>query len=91
MRIALDVSGALGQPSGIRRYAEQLLRALCEAGPEHEYLVYAAFWREMVGNMLEGSTSGMGKDFTQGTRQTIFGLDRAAGLGIATKSPADAK
>lgn len=49
---------------------------------------YAAFWREMVGSMLQGSTSGMGKDFTQGTRQTAFALDRAAKLGIATQSPA---
>jgi hypothetical protein len=48
---------------------------------------YAAFWREMVGQILEGSTGGMGKDFTQGTRQTVFALDRAARLGIATESP----
>jgi hypothetical protein len=48
---------------------------------------YAAFWREMVGQILEGSTSGMGKDFTQGTRQTVFALDRAVKLGIAKESP----
>jgi hypothetical protein len=52
---------------------------------------YAAFWREMVGQMLEGSTGGIGKDFTQGTRQTVFALDRAANLGIARESPARAK
>ena len=51
---------------------------------------YAAFWREMVGQMLEGSTGGIGKDFTMGTRQTIFALDRAANLGIARESPARA-
>jgi len=47
---------------------------------------YAAFWREMVGQILEGSTSGMGKDFTQGTRQTAFALDRAAKTGIVRES-----
>ncbi len=52
---------------------------------------YAAFWREMVGEELAGHTGGMGKGFTQGTRQTVFGLDRAARLGIATESPAAAK
>lgn len=52
---------------------------------------YAAFWREMVGQMLEGSTGGIGKAFTQGTRQTIFALDRAANLGIALEPPARAR
>jgi hypothetical protein len=47
---------------------------------------YATFWRDMMGQILQGSTSGMGKDFTQGTRQTTFALDRAARLGIATES-----
>jgi hypothetical protein len=52
---------------------------------------YATFWREMVGQLLEGSTGGIGKNFTQGTRQTIFALDRAANLGIAEESPTHAK
>jgi hypothetical protein len=52
---------------------------------------YADFWREMVGRLLEGDTGGMGKSFTQGTRQTVFGLDRAAALGIAIKPAAAPK
>lgn len=52
---------------------------------------YAAFWREMVGQILEGGGSGNGKSFTQETRQTAFALDRAANAGIAKESPAPAK
>lgn len=37
--------------------------------------------------MLEGGAGGIGKEFTMGTRQTIFALDRAANLGIARESP----
>ncbi len=44
---------------------------------------YAAFWREMVGDQLSRPAEGMGKGFTMSTRQTVFGLDRAARQGIA--------
>ena len=44
MRIGLDVSGAIGRPSGLRRYVESLLRGFADAGGDHEFFVYAAFW-----------------------------------------------
>lgn len=44
MRIGLDVSGAIGRPSGLRRYAEGLLQGFAAAGGDHEFFVYAAFW-----------------------------------------------
>ena len=44
MRIGLDVSGAVGGPSGVRRYVESLLRGFAGAGGGHEFFVYAAFW-----------------------------------------------
>lgn len=46
MRIVLDVSGVIGPPSGVRRYAEELLQALSEIDTVNEYLVYAAFWTD---------------------------------------------
>jgi glycosyltransferase involved in cell wall biosynthesis len=44
VRIGLDVSGAVGGASGVRRYVESLLRGFHEAGGDHEFFVYAAFW-----------------------------------------------
>ena len=44
MRIGLDVSGAFSQPSGMRRYVESLLQGFADAGGDHEFFVYAAFW-----------------------------------------------
>ncbi len=44
MRIGLDVSGAVGRPSGLRRYVENLLRGFVDAGGDHEFFVYSAFW-----------------------------------------------
>ncbi len=44
MRIVIDIGGALGSPSGFRRYIEELLRALAELDKANEYLLYAAFW-----------------------------------------------
>lgn len=49
MRIVVDVSGAIGPPSGVRRYAEELLQALSEIDVVNEYLVYAAFWKDFPG------------------------------------------
>lgn len=46
MRIVLDVGGALGPASGIRRYAEELLRGLAAVDTENQYVVYAGFWRD---------------------------------------------
>lgn len=44
VRIGLDVSGALSRPSGQRRYVENLLQGFADAGGDHEFFVYAAFW-----------------------------------------------
>ena len=45
MRIAIDISGAIGRPSGMRRYAEELLKGLSEIDRKNEYFIYAAFWK----------------------------------------------
>lgn len=45
MRIAIDVSGTLGERTGISGYTEGLLAGLARAGGRHEYLLYASFWR----------------------------------------------
>lgn len=44
MRIGLDVSGAIGRPSGLRRYVEGLLGGFAAEDSIHEFFVYAAFW-----------------------------------------------
>lgn len=44
MRVGLDVSGAIGRPSGLRTYVESLLRGFADAGGDDEFFVYAAFW-----------------------------------------------
>lgn len=45
MRIALEISGAFAG-GGYRRLAENTLRALAESPAKHEYLLYAAFWKD---------------------------------------------
>ncbi|HOZ46798.1 MAG TPA: hypothetical protein PLO37_19955 [Candidatus Hydrogenedentes bacterium] len=42
---------------------------------------YIEFWKDMMAGAFEG-THGMGKSFTQATRQTIFGLTRVMQWGI---------
>jgi glycosyltransferase involved in cell wall biosynthesis len=44
VRIGLDVSGAFSKPSGMRRYVESLLQGFADAGGDHEFFVYTAFW-----------------------------------------------
>lgn len=51
MRIALDVSGVIGPPSGVHRYTEELLQALSEVDSVNEYLIYAAFWTGFPGRL----------------------------------------
>jgi len=46
-------------------------------------LKYREFWKDMMQGVLETEKHGMGKAFTQITRQTIYGLDRACKAGIA--------
>ncbi len=45
---------------------------------------YVAFWKDMMAGVLDGMSSGMGKAFTQTTRQTIHGLDRIRGAGVTS-------
>lgn len=52
MRIGLDISGAIGRPSGLRRYVEGLLQGFAAAGGEHEFFVYAAFWGDFPSRAL---------------------------------------
>ncbi|MEK7656285.1 MAG: glycosyltransferase family 1 protein [Elusimicrobiota bacterium] len=42
MRIALEITGALGG-GGYKRYTENILRGLAEEGPEHEYVLFGVF------------------------------------------------
>jgi hypothetical protein len=72
-----------GRPGSFCQLNAEIVAAAYEFTHEPRY---AAFWREMMSRILQGSTSGMGKDFTQSTRQTAFALDRAARLGIARAS-----
>lgn len=44
LRIALDVAAALDGASGIGFYVERIAAALAAAGPEHEFVLTAAFW-----------------------------------------------
>ncbi len=44
MRIALDVAAALDGASGLGFYVERIAAALVAAGPEHEFVLTAAFW-----------------------------------------------
>ena len=55
MRIGLDVSGAVGRPSGLRRYVESLLRGFAEAGGDDEFFVYAAFWGDFPARGLSST------------------------------------
>ena len=43
---------------------------------------YRAFWLESMKGTLSGQFSTIGKNFSQATRQTVFGLERARRLGI---------
>ena len=52
MRIAIDVSGAIGAPSGMLRYTRELLQALAEVDQRNEYLIYAAFWKDFPDKLL---------------------------------------
>lgn len=45
MRVCLDISAALAGDSGIKFYVEELLGGLARVGREHEFLLYAAFWK----------------------------------------------
>ncbi|NNN06663.1 MAG: glycosyltransferase family 4 protein [Elusimicrobia bacterium] len=44
MRIALDVAAALDGASGLGFYVERIAAALAAAGPQHEFVLTAAFW-----------------------------------------------
>lgn len=46
--------------------------------------VYLDFWREMMNNQWQSTVRGMGKSFTQATRQSVFGLDRVIPYGITS-------
>lgn len=46
MRIALDVAAALDGASGLGFYVERIAAALAAVGPEHEFVLTAAFWSE---------------------------------------------
>lgn len=43
---------------------------------------YLEFWKEMMQGVLDDKSHGMGKPFTQMTRQTIYGLDRVYRAGL---------
>jgi hypothetical protein len=49
---------------------------------------YGAFWQESMRGTLPGSVKLQGKTFSQQTRQTVFGLDRAWRVGIRSIPPA---
>jgi len=48
---------------------------------------YRDFWLESMKGTLDGPLCPGGKQFSQQTRQTVFGLDRAWKMGIKTLSP----
>ena len=48
---------------------------------------YRDFWQESMRGTLDGALQRSGKLFSQQTRQTVFGLDRAWRLGIKTIPP----
>ena len=48
---------------------------------------YLEFWEEMMAGAFDAGLTGWGKGFSQGTRQTIFGLARARKSGITTCKP----
>lgn len=50
---------------------------------------YLDFWRTMMRDLWAEPSNGMGKAFTQYTRQTIFGLDRVLPAGVASSAGAD--
>ncbi len=43
---------------------------------------YLEFWNEMMAGAFDAGLTGWGKEFSQGSRQTIFGLARAMRAGI---------
>ena len=45
---------------------------------------YLTFWEEMMAGAFDGPLTGWGKGFSQGTRQTVFGLARARNAGIVS-------
>ena len=49
---------------------------------------YADFWQDAMQGTLDGPVQRSGKLFSQQTRQTVFGLDRAHRMGIKTIPPA---
>jgi exo-rhamnogalacturonan lyase-like protein len=52
---------------------------------------YLTFWEEMMAGAFDGSLTGWGKGFSQGTRQTIFGISRARKAGITACKPLEKK
>jgi len=48
---------------------------------------YGAFWQKSMQGTLDGPPQASGKLFSQQTRQTVFGLDRAWKMGIKTIPP----
>jgi exo-rhamnogalacturonan lyase-like protein len=48
---------------------------------------YRDFWQESMEGTLDGSPQQSGKLFSQQTRQTVFGLDRAWKMGVRTIPP----
>jgi glycosyltransferase involved in cell wall biosynthesis len=55
MRIAIDYTAAVWQGAGIGRYTRELVRAVIEQGPEHEYrLFYAAYGLDSSSPLLAG-------------------------------------
>jgi len=71
------------QPTGSRG-ATALLNAevIAFAYEQTKDPKYLEFLHDNLQGMLAGSPSGMGKGFTMDTRQTVYGLDRAADLGM---------
>ncbi len=48
---------------------------------------YLEFWEEMMAGAFDSGLTGWGKGFSQGSRQTVFGLSRAQRAGITSCQP----
>lgn len=63
--------------------AEHVAWAYDETGDQK----YLDFWKEVTAGMFDSPLNGMGKAFTQGTRQTVYALDRARKWGVNEVEP----
>ncbi|MBI5244190.1 MAG: glycosyltransferase family 4 protein [Elusimicrobia bacterium] len=52
MRIGLDISPALAEGGGLRRYVELLLGGLSRVASDEEFFLYSAFWSRFPGQAL---------------------------------------